>query len=163
MTGSRITIYNHRQSEFNEGPHQPKTRRCGPESAARAMADSPKRVLLVDDDADIVEPVRFALQEHGYEVLVASDGSEALMRVERDAPDLILLDVIMPKRSGFSVLERLSRRAGHIPPVIMMSGSAESRHRDYAESQGVSQFLSKPFEMTELLERVDSLLMTGTA
>jgi DNA-binding response OmpR family regulator len=127
------------------------------------MTDSPKRVLLVDDDADIVEPVKLALQEHGYEVLVAGDGSEALMRVERDAPDLILLDVIMPRRSGFSVLERLSRRGGHVPPVIMMSGSADSRNRDYAESQGVAHFLSKPFEMDELIDRVDSLLTTRTA
>lgn len=127
------------------------------------MADSPKRVLVVDDDADIVEPVKHALQEHGYDVLVASDGSEALMRVERDAPDLILLDVIMPRRSGFSVIERLSQRAAHAPPVIMMSGSADDRHRDYAKSQGVAEFLSKPFEMDDLLDRVDSLLATNSA
>jgi len=127
------------------------------------MADSPKRVLVVDDDADIIEPVQCALEEHGYEVLVAHDGSEALKRIERDAPDLILLDMIMPRRSGFSVLDKLAAHRGRVPPIIMMSGGAEPRHRDYAEARGVTRFLSKPFEMSDLLEQVDSLLLTGTA
>ena len=122
------------------------------------MVNSPKRILVVDDDESIIESVRFALQERGYDVIVAHDGSEALMRVERDAPDLILMDMIMPKRSGFSVLDRLGKFPSQCPPVIMMSGSAEPRHRDYAESRGVTLFLSKPFEMTDLLDRIDTLL-----
>jgi len=122
------------------------------------MCDPTKRVLLVDDDETIIESVRHALQVHGYEVIVARDGAEALMRVERDAPDLILLDMVMPKRSGFSVLERLDTGNVSVPPVIMMSGNAEERHRNYAASHGVDAFFGKPFDLPDLLARIDSLL-----
>ncbi len=66
-----------------------------------------KRVLLVDDDPELVESVRIALMSRGYEVLVACDGAEALARVERDRPDLMVLDLVMPRRSGLTVLDRM--------------------------------------------------------
>lgn len=122
------------------------------------MTTLQKRVLLVDDDEGVVEPVRLALQEQGYEVLVAHDGAEALMRAERDAPDLILLDVVMPRRSGFAVLNRLSRGRPRAPRIIMMTGNTEPAHRDYAISQGADGFINKPFDMPDLLEQVESLL-----
>ena len=73
------------------------------------MEASRKRVLIVDDDEQIVEAVQMALEEKGYEVLTAGDGAEGLVRAERDEPDLILLDVVLPKRSGFTVLDHLRR------------------------------------------------------
>jgi DNA-binding response OmpR family regulator len=117
-----------------------------------------KRVLLVDDDPELVESVRIALMSHGYEVLVACDGAEALSRVERDHPDLMLLDLVMPRRSGLTVLDRMHGTAMRSTPIIMMTGTDEQRHRDAARLRGVSVFLCKPFEIEQLLLEVDTIL-----
>ena len=122
------------------------------------MNEHIKRILLVDDDELILESVKSALEDCGYEVLLARDGAEALMRAERDAPDLILLDVIMPIRSGYSVLDHLHRNRTRTPPVIMMTANEEERFRGYAESRGANAFLQKPFEMSQLLSEVETLL-----
>jgi len=68
-----------------------------------------KRILLVDDDREIVESMRIALESAGYEILVARDGNQGLVMVERDDPDLLILDMMMPRRSGFLVLEKVRR------------------------------------------------------
>ena len=122
-----------------------------------SMNQQPHRVLLVDDDESILESVRCALAERGYEVLVARDGAEALARAERDAPDLIVLDLVMPKRSGLTVLDRLRARNTTSPRIIMLTANDEARHRDFALSRGVTAFLAKPFEMEELLTEVDAV------
>ena len=122
------------------------------------MAQTHKRILLVDDDEEVLESTQLALTEHGYEVLTAKDGSEALIRAERDFPDLIILDVVMPRRSGFSVLEHL--RSGHnkAPRIMIITGNREPRHQEFAESHGADAFLYKPYDIDELLARVESLL-----
>jgi len=122
------------------------------------MSDSKKRVLLVDDNEEILDAVRIALEEHGYEVLTARDGAEGMMRAERDEPDLIVLDVVLPKRSGFSVLDHLRRGHFRVTPIIMLTASDEQRHRDFAASCGANAYISKPFDMGELLSEVDTLL-----
>jgi len=119
---------------------------------------SKKRVLVVDDDSELVESMRTALLSRGYDVVVASDGAEALARVERDCPDLMVLDLIMPRRSGFTVLERMSRTSRRSTPVIMMTGNDEFKHREAAAQRGVSVFLSKPFAIEELLSEIDTIL-----
>jgi CheY-like chemotaxis protein len=123
-----------------------------------SSAAKKKRVLLVDDDPAIIESVRAALMMRGYEVLVAWDGAEALSRVERDRPDLLVLDLVMPRRSGLMVLERMHRTGMRSTPIIMMTGTDEHRHRETAEQRGVSVFLAKPFEIERLLEEVDTIL-----
>ena len=117
-----------------------------------------KRILLVDDDAEIVESLRFALSKHGYEILVARDGNQALSMAERETPDLVILDMMMPKRSGFLVLEKLRRT--HVVPVrvIMITANEGSRHKAYAEMLGVDDYIRKPFSMDRLLGSVDRLL-----
>jgi DNA-binding response OmpR family regulator len=117
-----------------------------------------KRVLLVDDDPELLESVRIALMMHGYEVLTACDGAEALASVERDRPDLMVLDLVMPRRSGLTVLDRIHRTAMRSTPVIMMTANDEQRHRDAAKLRGVSVFLSKPFAIEQLLSEVDTIL-----
>ena len=117
-----------------------------------------KRVLLVDDDPELLESVRIALTMRGYEVLTACDGAEALARVERDRPDLMVLDLVMPRRSGLTVLDRMHRTAMRSTPIIMMTGTDEERHRDAAKLRGVSVFLSKPFAIEQLLSAVDTIL-----
>ena len=117
-----------------------------------------KRVLLVDDDYEIVESMRVALQAKGYEVLIARDGNQGLAMAEREDPDLVILDMMMPKRSGFLVLERL-RRTRRIPMrVIMITANEGSRHKAYAERRGVDDYIRKPFAMDRLLESVGRLL-----
>jgi DNA-binding response OmpR family regulator len=117
-----------------------------------------KRVLLVDDDPEIIESVRTALTMRGYEVLVARDGAEALSRVERDRPDLMVLDLVMPRRSGLTVLDRMHRTGMRSTPIIMMTGTDELRHREAARLRGVSVFLCKPFPMEQLLLEVETIL-----
>ncbi len=117
-----------------------------------------KRVLLVDDDREIVESMRIALEASGYDILVARDGNQGLVMVERDDPDLVILDMMMPKRSGFLVLEKV-RRTRPIPlRVIMITANEGSRHKAYAEMLGVDDYIRKPFAMDRLLESVNRLL-----
>lgn len=121
-------------------------------------ATAAKRVLLVDDDAEIIESLRLALEANGYEVLVARDGNQGLALTERENPDLVILDMMMPKRSGFLVLERLRRTQEESPPVIMITANEGNRHKAYAEMLGVDEYLRKPFPMDKLLESVKRLV-----
>lgn len=117
-----------------------------------------KTVLIVDDDFEIVEAVRYALEGAGHNVVIARDGNQGLALAERENPDLMILDMMMPKRSGFLVLEKL-RRLRDVPlPVIMITGNEGSRHKAYAELLGVSDYIRKPFAMDRLLDAVDKLL-----
>jgi DNA-binding response OmpR family regulator len=117
-----------------------------------------KRVLVVDDDATLVESVRVALLSRGYDVSVAGDGAEALAQIERVRPDLMLLDLVMPRRSGIGVLDRMVRGSMRATPVIMMTATDEAKHRESAALRGVSVFLSKPFSIEALLDEVDTML-----
>lgn len=117
-----------------------------------------RRVLIVDDDYEIVEAVRYALESKGYSVMIARDGNQGLAMAEREDPDLVILDMMMPKRSGFLVLERL-RRTRPIPlKVIMITANEGSRHKAYAEMLGVDDYIRKPFAMDRLMDSVDRLL-----
>jgi DNA-binding response OmpR family regulator len=117
-----------------------------------------KRVLLVDDDAEIVESLRLALEANGYTVLVARDGNQGLALSERENPDLVILDMMMPKRSGFLVLEKM-RRTRDVPMrVIMITANEGTRHKAYAEMLGVDDYIRKPFPMDRLIESVQRLI-----
>lgn len=117
-----------------------------------------KRILIVDDDAEIVESLRLALGAKGYNVLVARDGNQGLALAERESPDLILLDMMMPKRSGFLVLERLRKARPTPVRIIMITANEGSRHKAYAEMLGVDDYIRKPFAMDRLLDSVERLL-----
>ena len=117
-----------------------------------------RRILIVDDDPDIIETVRYALENDGHEVLVARDGNQGLAMAERDDPDLIILDMMMPKRSGFLVMEKLRRSSGDPHKIIMITANEGNRHKAYAEMLGVDDYIRKPFNMDRLLESVTRLL-----
>ena len=125
---------------------------------AFAGSSTAKKILVVDDDAEIIESVRYALETNDYEVVVARDGNQALALAERESPDLMVLDMMMPHRSGFLVLEQLRRQSELPIPVIMITGNEGNRHQAYAELLGVSAYLHKPFAMDQLLAEVKSLL-----
>ena len=123
-----------------------------------AQTKTKKRVLLVDDDREIVESMRLALEASGYEILVARDGNQGLAMAERDNPDLVILDMMMPKRSGFLVLEKL-RRSRPVPlRIVMITANEGNRHKAYAEMLGVDDYIRKPFAMDRLLDSVQRLL-----
>jgi DNA-binding response OmpR family regulator len=117
-----------------------------------------KRILLVDDDAEIIESLRLALEAQSYEVLVARDGNQGLALIERENPDLIILDMMMPKRSGFLVLERLKRLGEKKSRIIMITANEGNRHKAYAEMLGVDDYVRKPFPMDRLIQSVQRLL-----
>jgi DNA-binding response OmpR family regulator len=117
-----------------------------------------KRILLVDDDAEIVESLRLALEANGYTVLVARDGNQGLALSERENPDLVILDMMMPKRSGFLVLEKMRRTRETPMRVIMITANEGSRHKAYAEMLGVDDYIRKPFPMDRLIESVQRLI-----
>jgi len=125
--------------------------------SSRAMADT-KTILLVDDDREIIAALRTVLEGKGYRVLTASDGNAGLAVAERENPHLVVVDMMMPKKSGFLVLEKLKSTPENKPKVIMITANEGSRHRAYAEMLGVDDYLRKPFSLDKLLERVQELL-----
>ena len=127
-------------------------------SKSTAAASSEKRILLVDDDAEIIESMRTVLEAKGYTVLIARDGNQGVALAEKELPDLVVLDMMMPKRSGFLVLERLRRGQQTPVRIIMVTANEGSRHRAYAEMLGVDDYIRKPFAMDRLLDSVQKLL-----
>ena len=115
------------------------------------------RILVVDDEPHIVDVVSAYLVREGYEVTTASDGDAALERVAAGRPDLVVLDVMLPKRSGFDVLREL-RAAGPSPAVIMLTARDELVDRVAGLEVGADDYVAKPFEPRELVARVGAVL-----
>ncbi|MBO7680261.1 MAG: response regulator [Thermoguttaceae bacterium] len=116
-----------------------------------------KLILVVDDDPEISETIRSALVAVGYDVILARDGNLGLVICERMKPDMSLLDMMMPKRSGFLVLEALRQSEAFTSRVIMITGNDGNRHRDYAHKLGVDAYIRKPFPMDLLLTTVEKV------
>jgi len=126
------------------------------------MPPQQRTILVVDDDHEIAESMRTILENKGFRVLVARDGNAGLMIAERENPDLLVLDMMMPKKSGFLVLEKLRGRPGGLIPTIMITGNEGSRHRAYAEMLGVRDYIRKPFAMEKLVRSVEKVLGVKT-
>jgi DNA-binding response OmpR family regulator len=124
-----------------------------------------KKVLLVDDDRDIMAAMQMALADLGPEILVACDGNSAIEQATTVHPDLVVLDMMLPKRSGFLVMENLKKGKKRTDPprVIMITGNQGARHKVYAESLGVDVYLNKPFRMEKLLDAIKKLLSPPAA
>jgi len=118
-----------------------------------------KKVLIVDDELNIVTALEFLLQKSGYEVMAAQNGDEALKRVESFAPDLVLLDVMMPRISGYEVCRRMRERAEwkHIK-IIMLSAKGREAEVSKGVSLGADLYVTKPFSNNELVGKIDELL-----
>ncbi len=114
------------------------------------------RVLVVDDDPPSLKMTAFLLAEEGYEVLTADNGLDALRLVEQQAPDLAILDVMMPGLDGLQVTQRLRRDTSL--PIIILSAKGETADRVQGLDVGADDYLAKPFEPAELLARVRSVL-----
>lgn len=117
------------------------------------------RILLVDDDAYTLKIVSTFLQQLGHEVTQAEDGEEAVRLALQHRPELIILDVMMPKKNGFQVLEELRRfRRTQQTPVLMLSGLNQQWDRDEARRRGAAGYLTKPLNRAELMSCLEMLL-----
>lgn len=113
-----------------------------------------KTILVVDDDMELSDGLRVVLEKQGYRVLQARDGQQGKQMVYQHRPDLVILDMMMPRMGGYPVLEHFRDRKD-APPVIMITANEGSRHKAYAEFLGVVDYIRKPFAMERLLESVE--------
>src|SRR5215831_8070945 len=120
------------------------------------MADA-KTILVVDDDLELSDGLRAVLEKQGYRVLQARDGQQGKQLVYQHRPDLVILDMMMPRMGGYPVLEHFKGKAD-APPIIMITANEGSRHKAYAEYLGVKDYIRKPFAMERLLEAVHKAL-----
>ena len=123
-----------------------------------------KKVLIADDEPNIVAAIEFLLKQRGYDVYTAADGGEALRAVERFVPDLVVLDVMMPQASGYEVCQTIRKRAEwrHIKVLIL---SAKGRDAEVVKgvTMGADLYVTKPFSTRELMARVEGLLGSAAA
>ncbi|MGE5607666.1 MAG: response regulator [Bacillota bacterium] len=124
-----------------------------------------KRVLLVDDDNDILVSMQAAFEPTGAIIETAANGNKAVELAEKNEPDLVILDMMLPGRSGFLVLERIKAKKprGAKPFVIMITGNPGKRHQMFAESLGVSQYFTKPVKLDKLVSTAEKLLGVAPA
>jgi excisionase family DNA binding protein len=128
--------------------------RSGPGKPARGPM-----VLVVDDDAQVREVVRVNLEMEGYAVREAANAEEGLAALEEDAPDLILLDVMMPQVDGWEMLRRVQERHGiGSIPVVMFSGKLDEAARAEATERGAQGFIGKPFDLRSLIEQTKQIV-----
>lgn len=123
------------------------------------MAERSTRILLVDDEQSIQTLLSYPLQKDGYEVVQATDGREALDRFEERPFDLVVLDVMLPKRSGFEVLKQI--RADAVTrdlPVMILTAKGQAQDRQIAEELGASSFITKPYANADVVGTVKRLL-----
>jgi DNA-binding response OmpR family regulator len=116
------------------------------------------RILVCDDEPDIVRALEIRLKDAGYEVVTASDGDEFLERARSSRPDLAILDILMPKRDGFEACRRLKEEVGSDIPVIVLTVKSESGDISKGLEVGADAYITKPFDQKELLQRVRMLL-----
>ena len=121
-----------------------------------------KRVLIADDEPSIVAAVEFLLRRGGYEVEVARNGDEALKSVEASPPDLVLLDVMMPVKSGYEVCRRLRERAEwRNVKIIMLTAKGRDAEVSKGLMLGADVYITKPFSTRDLMAKISGLLDSG--
>ncbi len=117
-----------------------------------------KHVVLVEDEINIAEAIRFLLSQEGWRVETLANGGAAVDVIRKVSPDLVMLDVMLPGKSGFEILHEL--RADPIfddMPILMLTARGQSRDREMATKAGVSRFMTKPFSNAEMLDAVREL------
>src|SRR5262245_29162637 len=125
------------------------------------MAEA-KTILVVDDDMELSDGLRAVLEKQGHRVIQARDGQQGKQLVYQHHPDLVILDMMMPRMGGYPVLEHF-RDKPDAPPIIMITANEGSRHKAYAEYLGVVDYIRKPFAMERLLESVQKGLNRSSA
>ncbi len=117
-----------------------------------------RHVVLIEDEPNIIEAIRFLLTRDGWTVDAHSDGSDAVDVIKAANPDLVILDLMLPGKSGMEIIKDLRDEEGlRNLPVLMLTARGQARDRDMAEKAGVSRFMTKPFSNTEVLAAVRDL------
>jgi DNA-binding response OmpR family regulator len=120
------------------------------------MPHSKRKVLIADDEPNIVTALEFLLRRRGYDVQVATNGEEALAKVESYAPDVVLLDIMMPVKSGYEVCQRMrERREWQHIKIVMLSAKGREAEVSKGVSLGADLYITKPFSTQELIETID--------
>ncbi|OSP54938.1 response regulator transcription factor [Pseudoruegeria sp. SK021] len=118
-----------------------------------------QHVLLIEDEPNIIEAIRFFLSRDGWKVSCHSDGASAVAEVARVSPDVVVLDVMLPNRSGFDILKDLrADPATQATPVLMLTAKGQTKDRERAAHLGTSAFMTKPFSNADLREMLRSLI-----
>jgi DNA-binding response OmpR family regulator len=122
------------------------------------------RVLVVDDEPDLIRILEFGLKAAGYHVETASDGQEGLKKARELKPDIILLDLMLPKLDGYKVcrLLKFDERYKHIP-IMILSARTQEGDQNLAHEMGANRFLTKPYEFAEILQHITALLKQSAA
>lgn len=119
-----------------------------------------KNVLVIEDEPNIIEAISFILSRDGWSVATHSNGHDAVGVVQSAMPDLVILDVMLPGKSGFDILRELrSAEATRTLPVLMLTAKGQVKDREMAERAGASRFMTKPFSNAEVLEVVRELVV----
>jgi two-component system, OmpR family, response regulator MprA len=121
------------------------------------MTISAQTILVIDDDPDIRDDLRMILEDHGYNVLTAPDGKAGLETAVEKRPHLIIVDMMMPRMSGFVVVELLKQRVDWVTPVMMLTANESDQQRTFAEFLGVDAYLNKPIGIKQLIDHVERL------
>ncbi len=115
--------------------------------------------MVVDDEVDLVKTIQFALEAEGYQVLVSYNGEDALNQSRKENPDLILLDLMLPKLDGYKVcrLLKFDEQYKHIP-IVMLTAKTQQKDRLLGMETGADEYITKPFDMGELMEKIKAYL-----
>ncbi len=115
--------------------------------------------MIVDDEVDLVKTIQFSLQAEGYTVLVSYNGEDALTQARKEAPDLILLDIMLPKLDGYKVsrLLKFDERYKHIP-ILMLTAKTQEKDKLLGKETGADEYITKPFDMNELMKKIRKYL-----
>ena len=118
-----------------------------------------KRILIADDETDIVETLQFMLEVEGFECLTAYNGEDALNLAKREMPDLLILDVMMPKINGYKVCSLLKFDAKYKNiPILMVTARSQEEDKMIGEETGADEYITKPFEINDVVEKVKKYL-----
>lgn len=118
------------------------------------------KVVVMDDEADIVRLVRIKLEKEGFEVITAFDGEEGVSKVLKEEPEIMIVDVLMPKKDGYQVLAEVKEVKGKKTPIaIMLSAKAEAKDITQGLMGGADDYVTKPFSPRELIERINVALI----
>jgi DNA-binding response OmpR family regulator len=120
---------------------------------------SQKKILVVDDEVDLVETIRFPLEMEGFNVLVSYNGEDALNQARKEKPDLILLDLMLPKLDGYKVcrLLKFDERYKDIP-ILMLTAKTQEKDKLLGKETGANEYITKPFDIDELMKKVKAYL-----
>jgi DNA-binding response OmpR family regulator len=116
-----------------------------------------KKILIVDDEIDLVKGLAIILESKGYEAVLAYDGEEGIKKVKEESPDLIILDIMMPKMDGYTFVKKIkANKSTKKMPIIILT--AKDKMKDLFEIEGIKDYVVKPFKNEDLLGRIEKLL-----